>query len=374
MRQKKTKVLEILHSLNAGGIETFIVNFLKARNDSERKSIKIDIWTLCNDKGQYFDNAVIEQGCRIIRPKIVRWTNILHRPLCFFYLAYILLRYGPYDVVHLHLHSTGALFVLLLRIFRVRKIILHSHNTSETGAGRLWKMIYPSLSSFLSKYADIRCACSAEAGKELFGSLPVKIVPNGIDTAKFAFNAEIRTKKRKELAISNGTFAVGIAGRLMEQKNHSFLLDVFKEILKIRQDSVLLIAGDGPLQEMLQNKAEMLGISKNIRFLGVRNDIAELYQSFDCFVLPSIYEGFGIVCIEAQAAGLPCIVSDAVPKSAAITNTLRLSLIDSPENWARQIIDFSGKTERKDRSGIICEKGFDRRNTSKMLIEMYLRY
>ena len=371
MRQKKTKVLEILHSLNAGGIEAFIVNFLKARNEEEREAAKIDIWTLCNDGNQYFDNAVLEQGCRIFRPRLVRWTNILHRPLCFFYLAYILLKYGPYDAVHLHLHSTGALFVPLLKIFRVRKIILHSHNTSETGAGRLWKMIYPSLSSFLAKYANIRCACSAEAGKELFGSLPVKIVPNGIDTAKFAFNAEIRAGKRKELAISDDTFAVGIAGRLMEQKNHSFLLDVFKEILKIRQDSVLLIAGAGPLQEMLKNKAEMLGISKNIKFLGVRNDIAELYQAFDCFVLPSIYEGFGIVCIEAQAAGLPCIVSEAVPKSAAIINTLRISLKDPPENWAKQIIDFSSKTERQDCSGIIRKKGFDSRNTAEMLIDMY---
>lgn len=371
MRQKKTKVLEILHSLQTGGIEVFFTNLLKARNANEKENFEIDVWTLCNDTPQHFDNTVKEQGCRIIRPRIVRWTSILHRPLCFLYLAWILVKYGPYDVVHLHLHSTGCFFIPLLKLFRVRKIILHSHNSYETGAGRIWQKIYPKINIFLSRFADFRFACSPEAGMDIFGKLPTKIIPYGINTAKFAYKPEIRARKRSELGINDETLAIGIVGRLMEQKNHSFMLDIFNEILKISENCELFIAGDGHLRPFLSEKAVKLGISGKTHFLGIRNDTAELYQALDCFVLPSLYEGFPVVLIEAQNSGLPCVISDTITPSIRLTDIKALSLDASPTEWAKTIVDVCKKHKRKDESSRIRQLGYDSENTARIIFGIY---
>jgi len=368
---QQKKVLEITHSLNAGGIETFLVNFLKARTEEEKKRFSIDFWTLSTDREQYYEKEINEEGCRIFRQRAAGCTNFAHKILCFFYLPYLLIKFGPYDIVHIHLHSTGALFAPLLKLFGVKKIILHSHNTRETAPSALWRAVYPRLSAWLAgHFADRLCACSEEAGRELFGSNKVTVIKNGIDTEKFSFRPWKRTEKRKELGLSN-YFVIGNIGRLMPQKNHSFLLDIFKKIHDLRPLSKLIIAGDGPLKDELKKKAADSGISETIIFLGVRKDTAELYQAMDCFILPSLFEGLGIVCIEAQCCGLPCFVSDKVPELARVCNTVALPLSAPPEEWAEKTIARTDINKRKDCSKIMKDKGFDNRTTAEQIFSVY---
>lgn len=197
-------------------------------------------------------------------------------------------------------------------------------------------------------------ACSELAGRWLFGDKTfdqgkVYILNNAIDLSKFKYNEEVRKNKRKELEIDDDTFVIGHIGRFVQQKNHTFLIDVFNEVQKKKANAKLILVGQGPLKDEIENKVKNLNLENKVVFLGQREDVDELYQAFDCFVLPSLYEGLGMVLIEAQASGLPCIASTEIPDIARVTEKLKFVRLDENiDYWKNSILKLSDLKNRKE--------------------------
>ena len=197
---------------------------------------------------------------------------------------------------------------------------------------------------------------------------------NAIDTNKFIYNKDIRRQKRKELNIEN-KFVVGHVGRFHPQKNHDFIIDIFKELNEKRKNSVLLLVGDGELRQSIENKVKELNLLDKVIFTGVRDDIPELLQSMDVFVFPSLYEGLPVTLIEAQATGLPCIVSDTITHEAIISSNIQsVSLQKSAEEWADKILLIDNGSNRENAAIEIINSGFDVNEIAKMLIDFYLHH
>lgn len=203
----------------------------------------------------------------------------------------------------------------------------------------------------------------------------VEIINNAIDLDKFKFDENIRKKKREELGISKDTKVIGHIGRLVTVKNHTFLLEVFNEVYKKDKNVILILAGAGPLENEIKEKIKSLNLESNVKLLGGRNDANELYQVFDLFILPSLYEGLAVVGIEAQASGLPCILSNEVPKETKILDSSEfVSLTEPKEKWAEVVMNSINNTERKDTSEKLKARNFDIKLEAKKLEDMYLKF
>lgn len=258
--------------------------------------------------------------------------------------------------------------------YNIKVKILHSHQNKYSDNILHSIRNYP-LVAMGKKLATNRIACSNLAGKFLFKNEKFDIINNAIEVEKFIYNEQTRNKIRTELGIQN-KFVIGNIGRLTEQKNQKFLIDIFNEIYKENKESILLIIGNGKLEKKLKQQARKLNIEKNILFLSKISNINEYYQAMDVFVLPSIYEGVGIVNIEAQASGLKTIVSDVVPKEANIVNEnfITISLNKNARYWATQILKFNNNYERKDVSQIVTKKGYNIHEQSNKLLNLYKKY
>ena len=197
------------------------------------------------------------------------------------------------------------------------------------------------------------------------------IVNNGIDTEKFVFDKQVRDKIRTGLKIEN-KFVVGHIGRFSYQKNHEFLIDIFNEVYKKNSNAVLLLLGCGELEKQIREKVHILGLDKAVIFNGTVSNANEFYQAMDCFVLPSHFEGLGIVAVESQASGLKTLCSDVVPKEAQITNLLEfMSLSDTAEAWAEKVLSYDNRYGRRDMSDEIKKSGFDIKYSAKQLEGLY---
>lgn len=224
--------------------------------------------------------------------------------------------------------------------------------------------------------ADYFFACSKEAGVWLFGKKILKsenyfILKNAVDSEKFDFSNETRIEYRKKLSLLDN-FVIGHVGRFHPQKNHEFLIEVFYEAYKLNPSTRLMLVGDGPLKEYIKDKADKLGVLDKILFIGSTPHVAELMQAMDAFVFPSLYEGLGIVIIEAQATGLMCIAADTIPSDTDISGKIRfLPLNNSSSHWAKQVID-SPTYKRENLRKEIIKSGYDIKQTSMWLQKFYL--
>ena len=206
----------------------------------------------------------------------------------------------------------------------------------------------------------------------MFGSKAKRalILKNSIDTMQYAFNAQAREEKRKELQLE-GRFVLGHVGRFHRLKNHSFLLKVFKEVHAADENAVLLLVGDGSLRGRLEKRVNELGLTASVVFTGMRNDVPQLLQAMDVLVFPSVFEGVPMVLIEAQACGLPCIVSQNVHPQIKITDGLQfMSLQKPPNEWAKAVLALKGR-KRCNTSGEVKRAGYDMRENAKALESFY---
>lgn len=285
---------------------------------------------------------------------------------------------NKYDIVHSH---ENALSVFPLRAAKkagIKVRIAHSHSTSNK---KEWKknILKNILRPFSKLYATDYMCCSELAGRYLFGNKTYKegkvyLLNNAIDVEKFKYNENVRVEIRKELSIKPNTLVIGHIGRFVAQKNHEFLIDIFNEVHKQNENSVLVLVGQGPLQERIQEKVRILGLEQYVKFLGQRTDVNKLYQGFDFFCLPSLYEGLGMVLIEAQVSGLKCIASSEVPNSAKVTDRLKfIKLYDEAEKWANEILKCSMESERKNFDEEIKNIGYEINFEVKKLENEYIK-
>lgn len=239
-----------------------------------------------------------------------------------------------YQIVHSHIDAMSYLPLLAAKKSGVPVRIAHSHSTSiDRDFKYLLKQCFR---ASLNRVATDCLACGKAAGRFLFGNRSFQIIPNAIEADKFLYNPELRAQKRKELNIEQN-FVVGHVGRFCYPKNHTFLIEIFEQIHKLDENAVLLLVGEGEKMEEIRQLVCQMGLDKNVKFLGNRNDVNELYQAMDVFVMPSLFEGVPLTGVEAQFSDLPCLFSDSVPQEVSFgRNCYFLSLGDGTGKWAEK--------------------------------------
>lgn len=355
---KIIRVLHIFNELSNDGNCHFVMNYYRY---IDRTKIQFDFLVSTPDKG-YFEDEIISMGGRVyhITPKRHLIRNL--------YETSSVVRKNHYDIVHRH--TGNAIAYLDLRAAKIggaKHLIIHSHNNL---AGN---MLSHNLSKRLFVFDCTRLACSREAGEFLFGNKSFEVIPNAIECSKFAYSKEKRGKLRRELGIIESKKVIGHVGRFEEQKNHKKLLEIFAAYSHQNTDSLLICVGDGSLIKNMKEYTGELGINERVLFLGSRADIPELMCVFDCFLFPSLYEGFGIVLLEAQASGLPCVVSDRVPKEVDLTGSIAfVSLESGVEQWVEKIEEALKEKERQNGCRKVVAAGYDLQSSAKDVQKFYL--
>lgn len=358
------RVLHILANLNRGGAETMIMNYYR---HLDRSKVQFDFVVHTSSESAY-DKEVIGMGGRIYRLPRFKGYNLISYQQAW---AKLLKEHPEWRIVHVHFFTIAGVILPVAKRMRIPTRIVHSHMASPNFS-ILEKTGNFILRRVALKYATDRFACSNDAGKYYFGNRSFIIVKNAIDTERFIFNSQVRDEIRNRLGIDKKN-VIGHVGRFCDPKNHAFLVDVFNEIYKCNNDSVLLLVGNGPLQNQIKEKVKLLGLSDAVIFAGARDDIPQLMMAMDVFVFPSLYEGLGIVAIEAQAAGLHTILSDAVPDAAMITNLAhKISLREDACYWANQILLYDNHYTHGDISMKIRKASYEIRDNIQWLENFYL--
>jgi len=326
------RVAQIMGKWLGGGVEAVVMNYYR---HLDRNKIQFDF--ICDSDSTNIPYEEIEAlgGKVIIIPpyqKINKYIKELTK----------VLKENKYKIVHSHLNTLSVFPLYCAKKAKVPVRIAHSHSTTNK---KEWKknIMKQILRIFSKVFATHYFACTEHAGRWLFGNRTydkgeVYLLNNAIDIEKFTYNFKIRTSKRKELGITVDTLVIGHVGRFMTQKNHTFLIDIFNEIYKQNKNTILLLIGQGPLEPIIKDKVNNLGLTNNVIFLGQRNDVNELYQAMDCFLFPSLYEGLGMVFVEAQVSGLLSIASTKVPSVAQVSDKAYFIDLNSPiELWGNMI-------------------------------------
>lgn len=330
MGKNAIRVAQIMGKWLGGGVEAVVMNYYR---NIDRSKIQFDF--ICDEDSTNIPYDEIKKlgGKVILIPqyqKVFKYHKKLKQ----------VLKEENYKIVHSHINTLSVFSLFAAKCARVPVRIAHSHSTTNK---KEWKknLMKQALRPFSKKYATDYFVCTEHAGRWLFGDRTfergkVSIINNAIDLDIFKYDEKLRKGKRKKLKIKDDTLVVGHIGRFVAQKNHTFLIDIFNELHKKKKNSILLLIGQGPLMDEIKEKVEILGISDSVKFLGQRDDVNELYNVMDLFLFPSLYEGLGMVLIEAQANGLPCIASTEVPKIADISNNVQFyDLNDSIDIWLK---------------------------------------
>jgi glycosyltransferase involved in cell wall biosynthesis len=276
-----------------------------------------------------------------------------------------------YKILHSHVRSYASIYFRIAKKHGL-KLIIHSHSTSN-GKG-LISAVKHVLQLPLRFQADFLMACSTESGKWLYGKNACKkpnyrFVPNGIDIDQYAYSETIAAEYRESLGLKD-KFVLGHVGRFHEAKNHVFLLDIFAGICERRPDAMLLLVGDGDIREKIESKIRSLGLENRVVITGSRSDVPNLLQAMDVFVFPSLWEGLPVTVVEAQVAGLPCLISDRITNDVDISESVKRLPIENPTVWMDAILSVD--TSRKDVRDKIKSAGFDVRDVARVLKNFYI--
>lgn len=363
---RPVKVLHVIGVMNRGGAETMIMNLYR---NIDRTKIQFDFVENTGQTG-IFEKEITELGGRIFHCPHFNGKNVLKYRK--WWDAFFDTHQDEYIFVHGHIGSTAAIYLASAKKHGI-KTIAHSHN--KYGKVTLNQTVYK-LMSYPTRYiADYLFACSEEAGISRYGNKHSFVVlNNAIDTKRFSYNNEKKRGLRNYLKIDVSVIVYGHIGRFENQKNHAFLLDIFQQIINKQENSVLVMIGDGINKDKIRNKAEELGITEHIRFLGVREDVYDLLNCIDVLVFPSLFEGLPVTLVEAQSSGLRCLISDVISDEAVLVPELvtKLSLEKSACEWADKAIELS-HYERRSYCKEVTEAGFDIQQNADWLQEFYLK-
>ena len=359
MSDRKIRVLHMGLDDRRGGIESFLYNMA-----CNADWVRFQFDFLC-----YGDNPAFGDELRGMGAELVRMPS---RKNVTAYWLFLKKTIAGYDVLHLHKNSPGDFLPVLAARGTGVKVVVHAHNTAAN-------LTVPELVARMgrrafARHADLRLACSGPAGEYVFGKgSDFGFFPNSIDLAAYAFDPVAREEQRRCLGVVADAFVVGIVGRLAPQKNYPFMVRAFASFAKNHPGSVLVSVGEGPLHEEVAALAESLGVADAVRLLGRRDDVARLYSAFDCACCPSLYEGFSFFILEAQASGLPCLASAAVPPEARATGLVRLLNLDEVA-WADALEEIAASGAP--RSGLFFEdaeamRSFDVDEAGRRLMSEY---
>lgn len=366
---KPIRILHVIGEMDRGGAETMIMNLYR---NIDREKIQFDFMVHTTKKCAY-DDEIRSLGGRIYHVPKFNGAN---------FISYInswrrfLKKHDEHPIIHGHIGSSAALYLSVAKRYG-RFAIAHSHNTKSTIKSvrtKLWELY-----SFPTRFvADYFLGCGQQAGIDRFGkkiadSKKYSVLNNAIDSALFTFSDISRKKIREELKITD-KFVVGHVGRFENQKNHDFLIDIFRLVHEKCSNAVLLLIGDGSRLNEVKTKVRGYNLSDSVIFTGVRDDVSSLLSAMDVFVFPSLYEGLGIVAVESQAAGLHTICSDVVPTEARVTDLFHpISLSQSTEKWADTILKYVNGYERRNMYNEIIKAGYDIHTTAKCIENFYLK-
>lgn len=350
MNDEPVKVLYFVDRMLRGGIQSLVIDWVSR---FDKKKIHVDFLLLDDGNKYELEDTLKELGCNVYKLKGI-W---IRNP--FDYIKYakamnnFFKNHHDYKVVHMHSTSKNYMVLKYAKKYGIPIRVAHSHALGFQTTSHLKVMIGNFLKKSLLLYATDYFACSNLAGQWLFGndiiySKNFKVIHNGVDYSKFEFNPKIRKKIRSELNFNDEELVIGHVGRFTEPKNHTFLIDIFYEISKLNPKAKLLLIGKGVLEDSIHKKVVKLNLSNSVNFIGFKSNVSDYMQAMDIFVLPSHYEGLGLVLIEAQASGLPCYASkDVVPKEAKVSSQLNfVSLHLSAREWAKIILNNDNKRKK----------------------------
>lgn len=339
------RILQVIGSLGWAGVEAVVMNYYR---NVDRTNVQFDFIT-CSEKPERYDNEIQQMG-----GKIHRLPSRSRHPLAYMRGLRQVIKGNGYKIVHIHQNSASmAMDGIVAKMCRVPVVIGHSHNTR---CNVMWQhyMFKPLVNHVLTH----RFACSEAAGEWIFGNRKdVVLVNNAIDSLKYHFCKDLRERKRSELGLQN-KFVVGFVGRLHEQKNPFRLLEIFKSTLEIKQNCQLLLIGGGNLSCSLKEKCAKWGISDKVSFLGVRTDVSELMMAMDVFLMPSLYEGMPVVIVEAQASGLPCVISENIPTPNLTGKVKIVPLSEENKKWVNKLLAYEDFF-REDATEMIIRGNYD---------------
>lgn len=332
------RILHVVGAMNVGGTETMLMNIYR---NIDRDKVQFDF--ISYGPEAFFDKEIMRMGGRIIRLSNTRSIKELYQAIK---------KYGPYNIVHSHTLFHCGIVNAAAKLVGIKIRISHAHTTLDRNDSFLRKLYIKSMRVIINTFSTNLLACSKEAGRYLFGEQSLNqanftYFPNLIDYQNFLQAQNKDVNRFKVSAGLENSIIIGHIGRFVEAKNHRFLLDIFETLVKRDINVKLLLVGDGDLKSFIEESAKERGIYNHIRFVGIRNDINIMLHSMDIFVFPSIYEGLGLVLLEAQASGLPCVVSEAIQPEADLNLNLlsRLSVSDGANAWAHKILELAGKKE-----------------------------
>jgi len=347
------RVLHCVAGLDRGGYEAFIMNVYR---NIDRSKIQFDF--LYSFDGVYTEEIRKLGGKLYQIPFITQKGPFVYRKAVMDFFK----KHPEYKIVHSHMDKFSGLIMREAKRAGVPVRISHSHSVANAGLF-IYRVVKNFYGTMIKPNCTHRFACSKEAGQWLFGNRDdILVVKNGINLDDFT----VRDTRDRE------KFVISCVGRLAPEKNHSFLLDVFSEVYKQRPDAQLVLAGTGSEQESLEKKAEALGIGAAVDFMGDCDKVYELLHRTDVMCLPSLFEGLGIVFVEAQACGVKCVASDRVPQEAKVSDDIIfLPLEKGAKYWAEQILALD-TTVRNDNHKTISQRGYDISEVSRKLQEFYI--
>lgn len=366
---KPIHILHVLGGLDAGGAESFVMNLYRS---VDRTQVQFDFIKHVSQKGM-FEDEILSLGGKIFT--CPRYTGKNHFTYCKWWNDFFL-NHPEYKIIHGHVRSTSAIYLSIAKKHGLTTIA-HSHSTSN-GKGLLG--LVKTIMQYPTRYiADYLFSCSDLAGKWMYGEKATKqdnyqMIPNGIDIHRFTYSEAKRKIVRQSLGILEDEFVIGHIGRFTKPKNHIFLLQTFSAYLKKHPHSWLLLVGDGTLLQPMKKICGQMNIMNHVIFTGARSNTEDYYQAMDVFAFPSLWEGLPVSVVEAQASGLPCLISDNITRNVQLTSLPKYLPVTDMTAWLNA---FEIESQKK-RTGCSEEnqrklRAFDAKEVARKLSAFYLK-
>lgn len=361
---KPIKVL-FIHggTLEKAGTEAYMMSVFR---NVDPQHIHIDFLVFGYKEGAY-DKEVLSRGSRIFKvPMSLHELRTHHYE---FRTLKATLEAEAYDIAHAHMNALNYHVLKFMKRLGIKQRISHSHGSRHFVTSRLLIAYKERIKGKIKDVATVLIACSQAAGEFLYGETPYILINNGVDTARFAYNPAVRDALRHELQLQDA-LVLGHVGRFNFQKNHRFLIDIFQKIHDQYPQTVLMLVGGGELEADMHRQIAEYQLEEAVLFMGIREDIPDLLQVMDHFLMPSLFEGLPYVLIEAQTAGLQCFAADTIDRQSKLTDLFYFLPLTSPESWVQTVCSHL-YYQRKNQAETIAYAGFAEADNVKTLVAIY---